>query len=129
MSEGPSARLEVGDLFAAVADANGLIEPARLALALGTTSRELVRSAGLSDDVARRVSRASAPKAQQRLREMVEIIDRVSAWAGGRHFAVAWYRSQPISAFGEQTAEALVRGGHAHAVREYLDGIAVGGFA
>ena len=60
---------------------------------------------------------------------MIEIIDRVGEWSGGREFAVAWYRSQPIAAFGGQTAEALVKSGHANAVREYLDGVALGGFA
>ena len=118
-----------GDLFRSVAESDGSVEPSRLALALRTTSREIVRSAGLSDDVARRASRAQAPKSQQRLREMIEIIDRVGEWSGGREFAVAWYRSQPIAAFGGQTAEALVKSGHANAVREYLDGVALGGFA
>jgi Antitoxin Xre/MbcA/ParS C-terminal toxin-binding domain len=118
-----------GELFGSVAGSDGSVEPSRLALALRTTSREIVRSAGLSDDVARRASRAHGPKSQQRLREMIEIIDRVGEWAGGREFAVAWYRSQPIPAFGGQTAEALVKSGQANAVREYLDGIALGGFA
>ena len=118
-----------GDLYRSVAQADGLVQPSRLALALRTTSRDVVRSAGLSDDVARRASRARAPKSQQRLREMIEIIDRVTEWAGGRDFAAAWYRSQPIAAFGGQTAEALVKAGRANVLREYLDGIAIGGFA
>ena len=128
-AEGPFHPARPGDLFRSVAETDGSVEPSRLAHALRTTSREIVRSAGLSDDVARRASRAQAPKSQQRLREMIEIIDRVGEWAGGRDFAVAWYRSQPIPAFGGQTAEALVKSGKANAVREYLDGIALGGFA
>jgi hypothetical protein len=39
------------------------------------------------------------------------------------------YRSQPIAAFGDQTAAALVREGRADSVRGYLDRIAVGGYA
>ena len=42
---------------------------------------------------------------------------------------MAWYRAQPISAFGDRTAEALVKSGQAAAVRDYLDHLAMGGFA
>lgn len=117
------------NLYRLIVSEKGSVNPGRLAEELRTTTREIVRSAGLADDVARRTSRAEAPKSQQRLREMVEIIDRVTEWAGGRDHAHAWYRSQPIPAFGGQTAEALVKAGQAAAVREYLDGIALGGFA
>ncbi len=42
---------------------------------------------------------------------------------------MAWYRAQPLPAFGDRTAEALVKEGKATAIREYLDHMAVGGFA
>jgi hypothetical protein len=42
---------------------------------------------------------------------------------------MAWYRSQPIPALDGRTPEALVKGGQAGAVRDYLDHIALGGFA
>jgi hypothetical protein len=60
---------------------------------------------------------------------MAEIIERVSGWAGGERQAFAWYRSQPIPAFGDRTAESLVKEGKAAAVRDYLDHLALGGFA
>ncbi len=60
---------------------------------------------------------------------MVEILNRVRPWAGSPLQAFAWYRSQPIPAFGDRTAEALVSEGRAEAVKSYLDGIAVGGYA
>ncbi len=66
---------------------------------------------------------------QNRLREMLEIVDRISGWAGGRDQAMSWYRAQPIPAFGDRTAEALVKEGRAAEVRDYLDHIALGGFA
>ncbi len=72
---------------------------------------------------------AAARKARARLGEMAEIITRVSKWAGGPDRALAWYRAQPISAFGDRTAESLVNSGQAAALRDYLDSIAVGGFA
>ena len=60
---------------------------------------------------------------------MLEIVSRIASWAGGKHQAVAWYRAQPISAFGGRTAESLVKAGEARALRDYLDGLATGGFA
>jgi hypothetical protein len=60
---------------------------------------------------------------------MLEIISRVTDWAGGKEQAMAWYRAQPLPAFGGRTAEALVKEGKAAAVRDYLDHMAVGGFA
>jgi hypothetical protein len=42
---------------------------------------------------------------------------------------MAWYRAEPIPAFGGRTAEALVKAGEAAAVRDYLDHIAAGGYA
>ncbi len=42
---------------------------------------------------------------------------------------MAWYRAQPIAAFGGRTAESLVKTGQASALRDYLDHIAMGGFA
>jgi hypothetical protein len=53
----------------------------------------------------------------------------VRPWAGSAQQAFAWYRSQPLPSFGDQTAEALVKEGRAASVRRYLDRIAVGGYA
>ena len=73
--------------------------------------------------------RSRTAKTQGRLREMLEIISRVTDWAGGKEQAMAWYRAQPLPAFGGRTAEALVKEGKAAAVRDYLDHMALGGFA
>jgi uncharacterized protein (DUF2384 family) len=70
-----------------------------------------------------------APKAQGRMTEMLEIIARIKNWAGGDAQAMAWYRSQPIPALDGRTAESLVKSGDAAAVRDYLDHMALGGFA
>jgi hypothetical protein len=90
---------------------------------------QFAETAGLKRETLYKAGRANAPKTQTRVREMLEIISRVSEWAGGEAQAMAWYRSQPIPAFGGRTAEALVKSGHAAGVRDYLDHIAMGGFA
>jgi hypothetical protein len=68
-------------------------------------------------------------KTRMRMREMLEIISRLRDWAGGKEKAMVWYRAQPIPAFGGRTAEVLVKDGKTGAVRDYLDHLAVGGFA
>lgn len=110
-------------------DRFGKIAIAQVADGFGMSKRQLAETAGLARETRYRVEWARAAKAQGRLREMLEIISRVSDWAGGKEQAMAWYRAQPLPAFGGRTAEALVKDGKAGAVRDYLDHMAVGGFA
>lgn len=110
-------------------DAQGRIAIDRLAHGFGMSRIQLAETAGLSRETVYRAERSRASKAQGRLREMLEIISRVSEWAGGKEQAMAWYRAQPLPAFGGRTAEALVKEGKAAALRDYLDHMALGGFA
>ncbi len=95
----------------------------------GFSKAQLAETAGLSIETFYRPDRLAAPKTQARLREMLEIVSRVADWAGGKDQAMAWYRAEPIAAFGGRTAESLVKDGKATAVRDYLDHVALGGFA
>jgi hypothetical protein len=98
---------------------------------LGMSSAQLLETAGVkskrlrSDVTLTKLDKA----AQARLQEMLEIVSRISVWAGGKEQALAWYRAEPIPAFGSRTAESLVKEGKAAAVRDYLDHVATGGFA
>ena len=69
------------------------------------------------------------PRPQSGVRDMLEIINLVQAWACGAAQAVAWCRAEPIAGFGGRTAEALVKSGNASAVRAYVDHLAMGGQA
>jgi hypothetical protein len=95
----------------------------------GMSKGQLAETAGLAPETLQRTARATAARTQTRLTEMLEIVARVTAWAGGERQAMAWYRSEPIPAFGGRTAESLVKDGKAGAVRDYLDHLAVGGYA
>lgn len=112
-----------------VVRADGMIETGRLSARLKVTKLELAAAAGLSRDAVSKTARLAAPSTQSRLRDMVEIINRVLPWAGSVPQAFAWYRAQPLPSFGDQTAEELVKEGRAEAVKAYLARIAVGGFA
>ena len=95
----------------------------------GLNKKQLAETIGVPPEALYKTSRLNAAKTQSRLREMNEILTRVSAWAGGPPQAMAWYRAEPIPAFGGRTAEQLVKSGQAGALRDYLDSIALGGFA
>ncbi len=108
---------------------SGEVSVERVAQTFSMTKTQIAETVGLRAEAVFKLARASAPRTQQRIREMLEIIARVSVWAGGEQQAMAWYRSQPIPAFGGQTAEGLIKAGYATALRDYLDHISTGGFA
>ena len=108
---------------------DGTVEAGRLSEALRVSKAELAAASGLSRDAVSKTVRLRAPSTQARLRDIVDILSRVRPWCGSLPQAFAWYRAQPIPSFGDQTAEALVKEGRAEAVKQYLDRIAVGGYA
>lgn len=107
----------------------GAFSPRRIAEALLTTQDDVARSAGLGRDAVARKDRVGSARTQTRLREMVEILNRVTPRFGSELIAFAWYRSQPLDGFGGRTAMALVREGHADWVMDYLDAVDNGVFA
>lgn len=96
---------------------------------LGMNRQDLAETTGIATTTLQRKDRLQSASATKRLNEVAEIIHRVSDWAGGERQALAWYRSQPIPAFGGRTAESIVKSGKAAALRDYLDHLAMGGFA
>jgi hypothetical protein len=123
----PAARSEIR-LRDIVVD-GGRVDLKRFSSVLHVTTHELAGAAGISAEAAKRTERAVTPTSQRGLREMMEIIDRVIPWAGSPLQAFAWYRSEALPAFGQMTPEQVVKAGHSQALREYLDGLAVGGYA
>ena len=107
----------------------GLVDVDRVADTFRMTKGQLAETVGLGAAKMGKAERRSARRTQSRIREMLEIVSRVRAWAGGETQAMAWYRSQPIPALDGRTPEALVKAGEAGAVRDYLDHLALGGFA
>ena len=107
---------------------DGIVAIDVLAERLHLTRQQVAETAGISRDTIYKPARLASPKAQGRLREVAEILDRVRDWAGGDLAALAWYRSRPIPALGGRTAEALVKDGRATLVRDWLDAVAVGAF-
>ncbi len=117
------------DFLQQVISEDGLIITGTLAKVLHITKTDLAEVTGLSLDSVSKSARIKSHKTQTRLRDTVEIINRVSEWSGGIGRAFAWFRSQPLPSFGDKTAEELVKAGHAEAVKAYLARIAAGGYA
>jgi DNA-binding XRE family transcriptional regulator len=125
----PETPLPITPIPSGFIDAAGRIEIAQVADGFGMSKSQLAETVGLAREALYKTTRARAAKTQNRVREMLEIVGRISIWAGGKEQALAWYRAAPIPAFGGRTAESLVKSGQAGALRDYLDHIAIGGFA
>ena len=107
----------------------GLFAPGKIAHAFHTTSEEVARSAGLGRDAIQRKDRVRSDKTQRRLREMVEVINKVEPRFGSALIAFAWYRSEPLPGFSGQTAMQLVREGRASEILEFIDAVDAGVYA
>lgn len=126
-----AARLPVREVPTVVGfmEPDGRLDLDQVIAGFNLTKGQLAETAGLASDTLQKSARRDAPKTQARVTEVLEILSRLEAWAGGRGQALAWYRAQPIAALDGRTAEALVKSGKAAVVRDYLDHLALGGFA
>lgn len=108
---------------------NGIFAPRKIAEALHTTSEEVARTVGLGKDAIQRRDRIGSDKTQRRLREMIEIVNKVEPRFGSAIMAYAWYRSQPLAGFSGLTAMQLVRDGRSDDVLDYIDAVDAGVYA
>ena len=105
---------------------DGHFAPRKIAAALLTTSDEVARPAGLGKDAVQRKDRVRSARTQRRLREMVEVLNKVEPRFGSALMAYAWYRSEPLPGFSGRTAMQLVREGRADDVLDYIDAVDAG---
>ena len=106
-----------------------VFSPNLVANALRTTKSEIAGTLGLGKDAFARASRVRARKTQIRLRQMLEILNRVEDASGSPLAAYAWFRAEPLAGFGGATPDQLLREGKADQVHAYLDRIMAGGYA
>lgn len=107
----------------------GVFSPALLADALRTNLTEVADTLGLTRDAISRRDRMRGTKTQTRLREMIEILNRVEPQIGSLLAAYAWFRSEPLPGFAGMTARHLVKEGKADHVHAALDHMFAGGYA
>ena len=106
-----------------------VLSPVLIADALRTTKSEIAGTLGLGRDAFSRASRIRARKTQVRLRQMLEILNRVEAETGSLLAAYAWFRAEPLPGFGGAAPDLLLREGKADHVHAYLDRVMAGGYA
>jgi hypothetical protein len=107
----------------------GFFAPNKIADVFRTTSEEVARTVGLGRDAVQRKERVRSDRTQRRLREMVEIVNKVESRFGSAMMAYAWYRSEPLAGFSGQTAMQLVRDGRGDEVLDYVDAVDAGVYA
>ncbi|WP_380058886.1 MbcA/ParS/Xre antitoxin family protein (plasmid) [Falsihalocynthiibacter sp. SS001] len=107
----------------------GQFEPRKIAAALRTSADEIAMTVGLSKDALQRRTRIQSDKTQRRLRELVEVLNKVVPRFGTELIAYAWYRSEPLPGFDGRTAMQLVQEGKAQQVLEYIDAVDAGVYA
>lgn len=107
----------------------GQFEPRKIAATLRTSSEEIALSLGLAKDAVQRRRRIQSDKTQRRLRELVEVINKVEPRFGSDLIAYAWFRSEPLAGFDGRTAMQLVKEGKAQQVLDYIDAVDAGVFA
>lgn len=105
---------------------DGLFAPRMIAETLRTSSEDVARSVGLGRDAVQRKDRIRSDKTQRRLREMVEVLNKVEPRFGSELLAYAWYRSEPLPGFSGWTAMQLVKDGRANDVLDYIDAVDAG---
>lgn len=108
---------------------NGQFEPRKIAAALRTSAEEIAMTVGLGKDALQRRTRINSDKTQRRLRELIEVLNKVEPRFGSELMAYAWYRSEPLPGFDGRTAMQLVQEGKAQQVLEYIDAVDAGVFA
>lgn len=104
----------------------GVFAPKKIAAVLRTTTEEVARTVGLGRDAVQRRHRIRSDRTQRRLREMLEILNRVEPRFGSDLIAYAWLRSQPLAGFDGRTAMQLLREGRAPDVLDYIDAVDAG---
>ena len=105
---------------------DGMFAPRKIAAVLFTTSEDVAKTLGLGKDAIQRKDRIRSEKTQRRLREMVEVLNKVEPRFGSALLAYAWYRSEPLAGFTGQTAMQLVKAGRANDVLDYVDAVDAG---
>ena len=105
---------------------DGIFAPRKIAEAFHTTIGDVAWVIGLGKEAIQRKDRANSDKTQRRLRELVEVINKVERRFGSPLIAYAWYRSEPLAGFSGQTAMHLVRSGRVGEILEYIDAIGAG---
>ena len=112
-----------------ITSSDGFIEPIKVANYFHTTIEEVSVFTGVALSTLKKSKRSHTPKAQSKLQAVTEIISKLTVWTNSEQLAYAWYRNEPVPAFGGLTTENVVTQGNIAKARKYIEHLALGGFA
>jgi hypothetical protein len=112
-----------------ITSSDGFIEPLKVANYFHTTIEEVSVFTGVALSTLKKSKRSHTPKAQSKLQAVTEIISKLTVWTNSEQLAYAWYRNEPVPAFGGLTTENVVIQGNIAKARKYIEHLALGGFA
>ncbi len=98
-----------------------------LADVLGTDTKEIAESLGITLDALHSVEEVRSQISQTRLLELVEILVKIEPLMGSANSAFTWYRNELHPSYGA-SAEQLVKEGRANSVCHYIDRMTAGGY-
>ena len=99
---------------------SGIIDPEKIALAVNARIEDIAYTAGL-EPYEFEAENIHSSNTQARLRELVEILNRLQGKFGSFPLAFASVRSDALNGFSGQTAMHLIQNGHARSVLAYVD--------
>lgn len=102
------------------------ISPFELAKAIRSTTGEIADATGLSEAS---LLHPNLPHTQKILREFTAILAEACIAAGNPSAAFAWFRSEPLSGFGERTPEQVFKDDGAQALVAQIKRRLAGGYA
>ena len=104
----------------------GLLSPQRLAERLNMSLAALASLLRLHRNT---LANAGSPLVQERLGEVVCILNKAASMTDDVGRAVIWFRYQPIVGFDNKTAEELVAEGQSRSVLSHLEDLVDGVYA
>ena len=108
---------------------DGTVMADDLAQILCTSKPDLAAILGLPRYALSTKAISTAEGTHRTLRDLIDVLNSVSRWTESPPQAFAWFSTEPLPSFGDQTCADLMREGRAIAVKSYVSRIAVGGYA
>jgi hypothetical protein len=108
---------------------DGTVMADDLAQVLCTSKPDLAAVLGLPLNALSANTLSTAEGTHRTLRDLIDVLTSMSRWTESPPQAFAWFSTEPLPSFGDQTCAALMREGRASAVKSYVSRIAVGGYA
>jgi hypothetical protein len=108
---------------------DGFIDPYLIANYFHTTIEYVSFLISLDFNILKNNHRSREHKCPSRLQAVIKIISKLTLWTNSDQLSYAWYRSEPVPAFGGLTAEHIVRQHNIEIEERYIEHLVADSFA